>query len=212
MSFVVANNRVPGSAEEAAESKQRNSKQGYCCVAVCWGSPFRPTALPVAGLAERTGTSENAGMIIHDEDKGIGFLVTDTARLLRKLIDRRLQPFGLTRAQWAILAALTNREGLSQSELADELEIEKSTAGRLIDHVQAHGWVERRPIPNDRRRWGVYLTADARPLIDDVMRIVHETRAEMLRGLSPDQQSQITETLQSVKANLSAAIASDHNK
>ncbi len=145
-------------------------------------------------------------MIIHDEDKGIGFLVTDTARLLRKLIDRRLQPFGLTRAQWAVLAALANRDGLSQSELADELEIEKSTAGRLIDHVQASGWVERRPIPNDRRQWGVYLTATARPLIDSVMRIVLETRAEMLEGLSAEQQAQIAETLRSVKANLFAAV------
>lgn len=145
-------------------------------------------------------------MIIHDEDKGIGFLVTDTARLLRKLIDRRLQPFGLTRAQWAVLAALANRDGLSQSELADELEIEKSTAGRLIDHVQARGWIERRPIPNDRRQWAVYLTAAARPLIDRVMQIVLETRADMLVGLSAEQQAQIAETLRSVKANLFAAV------
>ena len=151
-------------------------------------------------------------MIIDNEDKGIGFLVTDTARLLRKLVDRRLQPFGLTRAQWAVLAALANRDGLSQSELADELEIEKSTTGRLIDHVQARGWVERRPIPNDRRLWGVYLTDDARPLIDNVKQIVIETRAEMFEGLSAEEQLQITETLRSVKANLSAAIEAHHTK
>ena len=62
-------------------------------------------------------------MIIHEEDKGFGFLLTDSARLLRKLIDRRLQPFGLTRAQWAILAALADHDGLSQSQVADALEI-----------------------------------------------------------------------------------------
>lgn len=141
-------------------------------------------------------------MIIYDDDKGIGFLVTDTARLLSKLIDRRLQPLGLTRAQWAVLAALTNRNGMSQSELADELEIEKSTTGRLIDHVQARGWVERRPIPNDRRQWGVYLTAEAGPLIDKAKTIVLETRADMLDGLSVEQQSHVTEILRSIKANL----------
>ena len=151
-------------------------------------------------------------MIIHDKDKGIGFLVTDTARLLRKLIDRRLHPFGLTRAQWAVLAALANRDGLSQSELAEDLEIEKSTAGRLIDHVQARGWVERRPIPHDRRQWAVYLTEASGPVIDDVTQIIHETRDEMLDGLSAKQQSQITETLRSVKANLSAAVEADHGR
>lgn len=148
-------------------------------------------------------------MIIHEEDKGFGFLLTETARLLRKLIDRRLQPVGLTRAQWAILAALANRDGMSQSELADELEIEKSTAGRLIDHVQAGGWIERRPIPGDRRLWGVFLTPKARPLIEHVETIILETRAEMLNGLSADERGQIARWLRLVKGNLSAAIGTD---
>ena len=45
-------------------------------------------------------------MIISESDRGLGFLLTDAARLLRKLIDRRLQPLGLTRAQWSVLAIL----------------------------------------------------------------------------------------------------------
>ena len=70
-------------------------------------------------------------MIIHDSQRGAGFLLTDSARLLRKLIDRRLQPLGLSRAQWSVLAILSNHEGVSQSQISQELEIEKSTAGEL---------------------------------------------------------------------------------
>ena len=145
-------------------------------------------------------------MIIHEADKGLGFLLTDTARLLRKLIDRRLQPFGLTRAQWAVLAMLASRDGLSQSELADELEIEKSTVGRLIDHVEARGWIERRPMATDRRLWRVHLTEQARPLIERVTQVILATRMEMLGGLTVDQQRQLGEGLAFVKANLSAAL------
>jgi hypothetical protein len=79
--------------------------------------------------------TEANDMIIQDSYRGPGFLLTDSARLLRKLIDRRLQPLGLSRAQWSILAILSNHDGLSQSQISDELEIEKSTAGRLIDLV-----------------------------------------------------------------------------
>jgi len=150
-------------------------------------------------------------MIIHDDDKGFGFLLTESARQLRKLIDRRLQPFGLTRAQWSVMAMLASRDGLSQSELADELEIEKSTAGRLIDHVEANGWIERRPIAGDRRQWGVHLTPQARPLIETVETVILETRAEMLDGLSPEQQVQAAEILRLVKANLSTALNGDHD-
>ncbi len=148
-------------------------------------------------------------MIIHEEDKGFGFLLTDSARLLSKLIDRRLQPFGLTRAQWAVLAILNSRDGLSQSELADDLEIEKSTVGRLIDHVEANGWIERRPLPSDRRLWLVHLTDRAKPLIETVTKVILATRAEMLRGMTVEQQKQLGHGLASLKGNLQAALAAE---
>ncbi|MDS4022910.1 MAG: MarR family transcriptional regulator [Candidatus Competibacter sp.] len=151
-------------------------------------------------------------MIIQDSYRGPGFLLTDAAHLLRKLIDRRLQPLGLSRAQWSILAILSNHEGLSQSQISDELEIEKSTTGRLIDQVERSGWIERRPIPGDRRLWGIHLTDRARQLIAEVESIVLNTRAEMLRGLSAEQQQYLSEILQTVKSNLSTALEFDQTQ
>lgn len=151
-------------------------------------------------------------MIIRDSCRGPGFLLTDAAHLLRKLIDRRLQPLGLSRAQWSILAILSNHEGLSQSQISDELEIEKSTTGRLIDQVERSGWIERRPIPGDRRLWGIHLTDQARQLIAEVESVVLNTRAEMLRGLSAEQQQHLSEVLQTVKSNLSAALEFDQTQ
>ena len=145
-------------------------------------------------------------MIIHDSHRGPGFLLTDTARLLRKLIDRRLQPLGLSRAQWAVLAILSNHEGLSQSQISHELEIEKSTAGRLIDQIEKSGWIERRQIPGDRRLWSIHLTERARQLLVEVEGVILLARDEMLRGLSADQQQYLTDILQTVKANLSNAL------
>ncbi|MBK8754470.1 MAG: MarR family transcriptional regulator [Candidatus Competibacteraceae bacterium] len=148
-------------------------------------------------------------MIIQDSYRGPGFLLTDSARLLRKLIDRRLQPLGLSRAQWSVLAILSNHEGLSQSQISDELEIEKSTVGRLIDQIEKSGWIERRPIPGDRRLWGVHLTDQARELIADVESVILQTRTEMLRGLSAKQQQDLSEILQTVKLNLCTALELD---
>lgn len=151
-------------------------------------------------------------MIVQEDDKGLGFLLTDAARLLRKVIDRRLQPFGLTRAQWAVLAVLSSRDGLSQSELAEELEIEKSTVGRLIDHVEARGWVERRPMAGDRRLWRLHLTDLARPQIARVAEVILATRGDMLLGLSADQQRQLCDALNLVKNNLAAAVEPEAGK
>lgn len=151
-------------------------------------------------------------MIIHDSQRGTGFLLTDCARLLRKLIDRRLQPLGLSRAQWSVLAILSNQEGLSQSEISARLEIEKSTAGRLIDQVERSGWIERRPIAGDRRAWGIHLTDRARQLLAQVETVILRSRAEMLHGLSAEQQQYLAEILQTVKSSLSAALELDRSE
>ncbi|MBK8118557.1 MAG: MarR family transcriptional regulator [Sulfuritalea sp.] len=151
-------------------------------------------------------------MIIHDSQRGTGFLLTDCARLLRKLIDRRLQPLGLSRAQWSVLAILSSQEGLSQSEISTRLEIEKSTAGRLIDQVEKSGWIERRPIAGDRRAWGIHLTDRARQLLAQVETVILGSRTEMLHGLSTEQQRYLAEILQTVKSSLSAAIELDRSE
>ena len=148
-------------------------------------------------------------MIIHDSQRGAGFLLTDSARLLRKLIDRRLQPLGLSRAQWSVLAILSNHEGVSQSQISQELEIEKSTAGRLIDQVEKSGWIERRPIPGDRRLWSIHLTDQARQLLVEIERVILHAREDMLRGLSEEQQNTLTELLRTVKLNLADALELD---
>lgn len=148
-------------------------------------------------------------MIIHDSQRGAGFLLTDSARLLRKLIDRRLQPLGLSRAQWSVLAILSNHEGVSQSQISQELEIEKSTAGRLIDQVEKSGWIERRPIPGDRRLWSIHLTDQARQLLVEIERVIMHAREDMLRGLSKEQQNILTDLLRTVKLNLADALELD---
>lgn len=148
-------------------------------------------------------------MLINEADRGFGFLLTEAARLLRKLLDRRLQPLGLTRAQWSVMAILSYRDGLSQSQLAETLEIEKPTAGRLIDHLEKSGWIERRPIPGDRRLWGVHLTERAAPLIAEVEKVVLATRSEMLSGLSSQQQQELSAALQIVKSNVLRALGAE---
>ena len=82
-------------------------------------------------------------------DEYIGVVISDVARLLRTEFDRRVRRLGITRAQWLVLTRLHRRPGASHSELAEMMEVEKATAGRMIDRLVANGWVERR---TQRRR------------------------------------------------------------
>ncbi|MGA7801057.1 MAG: MarR family transcriptional regulator [Gammaproteobacteria bacterium] len=135
-------------------------------------------------------------------DRSLGFLLHDVSRLLRKRFDRRARALGLTRAQWSVIAHLRRNEGLTQSALADILEVEKITLCRLVDRLEAAGWVERRPHPEDRRANALYLTPKAYPILDRMGAISQEIRTEAMSGLRPEEQEHLLDTLLRLKQNL----------
>lgn len=135
-------------------------------------------------------------------DRSLGFLLHDVSRLLRKRFDRRARALGLTRAQWSVIAHLRRNEGLTQSALADILEVEKITLCRLVDRLEAAGWVERRAHPDDRRANALYLTQKAYPIVDRMRDISRDIRSEAMAGLRPEEQEHLLDTLQRLKHNL----------
>ena len=133
----------------------------------------------------------------------IGMLVTDSARLLRRRFDARARSIGVSRAQWQVLIALSRSEGINQAALAERLEVETITVGRMVDRLEEAGLVERRADPADRRAWLLFLTPRAHPLLAELQTVAIEVRAEMLAGLSPDEQTALHGLMMRLRANLS---------
>ena len=135
------------------------------------------------------------------------FLISDVARMLRTHADQRARAFGMTRAQWAVLARLESNEGLKQSELAEMLDLQPITLTRLVDRLCASGLIERRADASDRRVKRLYLTAQARPLMDRLAALGQDMMESVLEGFDvPAIERMITE-LSRTKENLKAAIA-----
>lgn len=137
-----------------------------------------------------------------DDELYIGYLVSDVSRLMRTVFDRRARKLGLTRAQWLLLTRLYRRPGISQSELADLLEIEKASAGRLIDRLELKGWVERRPDPNDRRIKRMYLTAYAERVHASIWPVAEATVSEATSNLSERELANLADLMSRVKSRL----------
>jgi len=139
-----------------------------------------------------------------DDDEYIGYVLSDVARLIRTVFDRRVRDIGLTRAQWLVLTRLYRRPGASQTELADMLEIDRASAGRMIDRMQKNGWVERRADSEDRRVNRLYLTADARRAHKEMWAIAETTVDDALAPLSAGERDQFTRLAARVKGQLQA--------
>jgi DNA-binding MarR family transcriptional regulator len=132
-----------------------------------------------------------------------GFLLHDVARLLRKRFEQKAKSLGLTRSQWQVLAHLARHEGISQSGLAEILEIEPITLGRLLDRLEAAELVQRRAHPRDRRAWQLFLADKAHPILEQVWELASETRDEAMAGLSPLECERLINMLLTVRGNLS---------
>lgn len=135
-------------------------------------------------------------------DEYIGVVISDVARLLRTEFDRRVHRLGITRAQWLVLTRLHRRPGASHSELAEMMEVEKATAGRMIDRLVANGWVERRACRDDRRIKRVYLTSDAENVHKRIWRIAEATVDAALADISVRERKQLMSLLQRIKMTL----------
>lgn len=85
------------------------------------------------------------------------------------------------------------------------MEVEKATAGRMIDRLVANGWVERRSARGDRRVKRVYLTDDAERVHKRIWRAAEETVDAALIDLSQRESKQLMDLLSRIKATLVSA-------
>ncbi len=131
------------------------------------------------------------------------YLLSDTARLLRRAFDERVRQLDLTSTQARLLLILSRDEGQNQAFYAERLEVEPISLCRLLDRMVATGRIERRPDPADRRAWRVFLTADGHKIIKQVNTSSIGLEAELLLNLSDEQKVALVTALETIRDNLS---------
>ena len=135
-------------------------------------------------------------------ERNFGFLVHDIARLMRMNYDRRVKRLGLTRSQWWVINNLYRNDGLTQTELAEALDIERASLGRLLDRLEANGWVQREPCSRDRRAKRIRLASEVGPVMREMRAIAAGLRRDAMSGFTADEQEAFVDVLLAIKANL----------
>jgi len=139
-------------------------------------------------------------------EENIGTMVGQVARLMRRSFDERARGIGVTRPQWQVLTLLARHEGIHQGGLADMLEVEPITLGRMIDRLQEADLVERRPDPADRRAWRLFNTAKGTALLDQLRPYANETFEMALEGIAETDRDNLMSMLLKIRANLTRKV------
>lgn len=136
-------------------------------------------------------------------EDNLAAILADTARLMRRSFDARARQIGVTRPQWRVLSVLHRFEGINQGGLAERLEVEPITVCRMVDRLQEAELVERRPDPEDRRSWLLFLTPKAQELIGWLRPLAEEMLDEALDGVSETDRTNLLTSLDRIRRNLS---------
>ncbi|MBV9561834.1 MAG: MarR family transcriptional regulator [Bradyrhizobium sp.] len=139
-------------------------------------------------------------------DTNFFFLLGEVQRLVRAYADKEAARYGITRAQWAVLAYVERNEGMKQTELAEAMEMQPITLTRLIDKLADNDWIERRGDDNDRRVNRLYLRKSARPLLGKLKGLKAELTATALDGIMPADEQRLLAQLETIKENVRNAI------
>lgn len=119
------------------------------------------------------------------------FLLQRAHRRVRAALGDVLAPFGLNLGHFAVLGLLLSREGLTQRQLIEILEIDKSAMVGLIDELERRGLAQRHAVPSDRRAHAIHLTEDGRTAARDLGHLIGEAERAFFGPLSEAEQVQL---------------------
>ena len=114
---------------------------------------------------------------------------------VRRASEARFRDFGLSAAQFDVLAQVGAAEGSSQQQVADALLLTKSNVCQLLDRMERSGLIERRSAGRAKR---LYLTPVGRRLYADAVPAHERLIAERLSALSPPEQRRLLRLLRTV--------------
>lgn len=156
---------------------------------------------------DRQGTSNARPGFDESLEESVGFLLSDTARHVKRLLYQRLASHGVRNGAWFVLRALWEREGLTQRELADRLGMTPPSMLQMLRAMEADGLVRFEKDPGDRRKLRVFVTEMARQKKPQLLKIAVDSNQDILEGLSEAEVALLRMIVRQVRKNAAAQIA-----
>jgi len=133
---------------------------------------------------------------MYDINKSIGFLLSKAYQRAWAIMRQEIEPYDLTPPQFGLLAFLWQEDGLTQVELSERGQIDRTTIGGLIDRLEKIGLVERRQHPQDRRAYKIYLTKRGRELEGPLSECADRSVGKFTQGLNEQEVGELRRMLE----------------
>lgn len=133
-----------------------------------------------------------------DKEKSAGFLINHMARLFAKQLQQQIQPLGIVTGQFPILLELWEKDGVTQRELLENLNIEQATLANTLTRMERDGLIKRTKHPLDARAQQIWLTEQALKIKADAYQAAQQVNHDALADLSAKDRTQFMLLMQKV--------------
>ncbi len=132
---------------------------------------------------------------MYDIENSIGFLLSKAYQHAWAILKEEIEAYDLTPPQFALLCFLWQQDGLTQAELSEKGQIDRSTLGGLIDRLERSGLLERRQHPQDRRAYRIYLTEQGTAMENTLSACAERSLKRITSGLNENELKELRRML-----------------
>jgi DNA-binding MarR family transcriptional regulator len=130
-------------------------------------------------------------------------LLATFSQIFRTVSDSFTDQIDMHRGQSMMLCTVREREGMTQSEIAEQLSIQGATVSNMLQKMEEAGLVIRQRDTDDNRLVRVYLTETGRQKEAAIHEQFGAMQDEIFKGVSEADRCRFREMLQQVIVNLS---------
>ncbi len=132
----------------------------------------------------------------------VGYMLANACKLHRQRAEALLSEIGLHVGQEMLMCGLWEKEGITQTELAEHMMIQPATVTNMLQRLEREGLVDRRPDIEDQRISRVYPTEKGRNIEEEVQEKWTQLEQEAFGGLSVEESVLLRRLLLQVYQNL----------
>lgn len=135
----------------------------------------------------------------HHESIGKWFSTIHRYNMIYK--SRSFGRYGIGSGQLGFLSVLYEKDAISQDELAQELNIDKTTTARAVHKLEELGFVRRQPSEQDRRINLVFLTQKSLDIHPEILSTMRAWTNILVQGFTEDEKELLLRMLKQVSSN-----------
>jgi DNA-binding MarR family transcriptional regulator len=114
-----------------------------------------------------------------------------------------MNEIGLYRGQPPLLHLLWQQDGRTQSDLAAKLHLQPATVTKMLQRMEAAGFIKRQADPQDQRVMRVYLTPLGQQVKEQVRQREQQVAREVVEGFTCEEQALLAQFFSRMRDNLS---------